>query len=74
MMHRILRATARPDFSVVVVFEGGEHAIIDLAGFVADGDSTRRLRDGPGFFVSALAVIDDGDALGWPDDRFNRPG
>ncbi len=68
MMHRIVRAKGRRDFSIEIVFDGGEHALVDLSGFVADGEVTRRLREDPEYFVNALDVVDDGDAIGWPED------
>jgi hypothetical protein len=66
MLHRIIAAKARADFTIEVVFEGNEPAVIDVSDFVATGEVTAPLRRDPGFFVSALRLVDDGDAIGWP--------
>ncbi len=66
MLHRIIAASARPDFTIEVVFEQNERAVIDVSDFVATGEVTAPLRNDPGFFESALRVVDDGDAIGWP--------
>lgn len=68
MMHQIVRAVGMPDFSVELEFEGGEKAVVDLSEFVSEGIVTAPLRTDPQLFCSSLRVIDDGDAIGWPDD------
>ena len=68
MLHRIVQASARPDFTVELIFDAGEHAVVDLAAFVATGTVTAPLRDDPGAFVSELRVVQDGDAIGWPGE------
>ncbi len=49
-------------------FEGGERSEVDLAEFIATGEVTAPLRSNPDIFVSELRVLQDGDAIGWPDD------
>lgn len=68
MIHQVVAATGRADFTVVLEFEGGERTEVDLAEFVATGEVTAALRADPDFFVSALRVLEDGDAIGWPGD------
>lgn len=68
MLHRIVTASAREDFTIEVVFDRNERAIIDLSDFVATGEVTAALRADPCFFVSSLKVVDEGEAIGWPGD------
>jgi hypothetical protein len=68
MLHRIVQASARPDYTVELIFDEGEHAVVDLAPFVATGAVTAPLRADPGAFVSQLRVVQDGDAIGWPGE------
>jgi hypothetical protein len=68
MIHQIVRAVGRPDFTVELEFAIGEGAVIDLASFVAEGVVTAPLRADPQLFCSSLRIVDDGDAIGWPGD------
>ena len=53
MIHQIVRAVGRPDFTVELEFEGSERAVIDLSGFVAEGVVTAPLRADPQLFCSS---------------------
>lgn len=66
MLHRIVGVRARQDYTIEVVFDGRERAVINMADFVATGQVTAALRADPGYFVSSLRIVDDGDAIGWP--------
>lgn len=68
MIHQVVAATGRADFTVELEFEGGERTQVDLAEFVATGEVTAPLRADPEYFVSTLRVLEDGDAIGCPGD------
>jgi Protein of unknown function (DUF2442) len=68
MLHKVKAVRGRPDFKIEVLFEQNECALIDLTDFVATGEVTASLRADPDIFVSALRVVDDGEAIGWPGD------
>lgn len=68
MMHQVVRAVGRPDYSVELGFEGGENAVVDLSEFVSEGIVTAPLRADPQLFCSGLRIVDGGDAIGWPGD------
>jgi hypothetical protein len=68
MIHQVIAAKGRQDFTVDVTFEDDQRADINLAEFVATGDVTAPLRADPSFFVSELRVVQNGDAIGWPGD------
>lgn len=67
MIHHITHVTARRDFTVGLTFEGGERGAINLSDFVREGEVTTPLRSDPGYFVSNLRVLEDGDGIGWPN-------
>jgi uncharacterized protein DUF2442 len=68
MIHRVTKATARTDYTVEVVFETGDRAMIDFSAFVADGEVTEPLRADPTYFASTLRILPRGDGIGWPGD------
>jgi hypothetical protein len=65
-VHRIGHARANPDFSVDLKFDDGRVARIDLAEMVESAAVAAPFR-GPAQFVSALAIVEDGDVLRWSD-------
>ncbi len=68
MIHQVVAATGRADFTVELEFADGERAEVDLSDFVVTGEVTAPLRPEPRYFVSALRVLQDGGAIGWPGD------
>ena len=66
MEHRIITAVAHPDFTVELVFEGDERAVVSLADFVAVGVVTEPLRRDPTLFAGGLRVEGDGEWIAWP--------
>lgn len=67
-MHRIIRAEARPDFSLSIEFADGASACIDVSNLVASAEVAIPFRS-PAKFMAAMTVIEDGEALHW-DDQF----
>ncbi|MSP87411.1 MAG: DUF2442 domain-containing protein [Alphaproteobacteria bacterium] len=67
-MHRIVRAQARPDFSLDIEFEDGVSARVDVSSLVAMAEVAAPFRS-PTRFVSAMTIVEDGEALHW-DDQF----
>ena len=67
-MHRIVRAQAKPDFSLDLRFEDGKEARIDLSDFVETAEVAAAFRD-PARFASALSLAEDGEILRW-DEQF----
>lgn len=68
MRHRIVEATAHPDYRVDVRFAGGEAATLDLSDFIATGEVTEPFRRDPALFVSSLHVDGNGSWLAWACD------
>lgn len=68
MMHQIVRAVGRLDYSVELEFECGERGVVNLGDFVSEGRVTQRLRADPQLFCSGLRIVDGGGAIGWPGD------
>ena len=68
MEHRIVAATARPDFTVDLVFDDDKRATVNLADFVATGVVTEPLRRDPELFAKGLRVEGDGGWIAWPGE------
>ena len=69
MMHRILSAKARPDYTVAIFWEGGERTEVSFADLVT-GEVCAAIRD-PDYFVRGLQVGGDGDWLAWGEVDFS---
>lgn len=68
MEHRIIKAAAHRDFTLELVFEGGDRARVDLGTFMAGAQVAERLRADPELFMTGLRIEGDGDWLSWPGD------
>jgi hypothetical protein len=68
MEHRILKATAHPDFTLDLVFEGGEAVRVDLRKLIVTAEVTEPLRRDPKLFTDGMRIEGDGDWLSWPGD------
>lgn len=68
MIHKVVAARGRANFTVELEFENGERTEANLAEFVATGEVTAPSREDPDYFVSELRVLENGDAIGWPGD------
>jgi hypothetical protein len=69
MMHRIVSAKARPDFTVAILWEDGERTEVQFADLVK-GEVCAAMRD-PDYFVTRLEVGGDGDWLAWHEVDFS---
>jgi hypothetical protein len=67
MLHRIDKALARPDHSILIAWEDGTTSVVSLADLVARGGVCAPMRD-PRFFVEKMVVGESGLSLNWPDD------
>ena len=67
MMHRIKRATARPDHTVEITWEDGSTSRVSFAETVQRGPVFEAMRD-PKYFAERMRIADKGYALTWPDD------
>jgi hypothetical protein len=68
MRHRIVDATAHPDYRIEIRFAGGEAVTLDLASFIATGEVTEPFRSDPALFVSSLRVDGGGSWLAWANE------
>ena len=66
MEHRIIKAAAHRDFTLDLVFEGGDKARVDLAAFIAGARVAENLRSDPELFANFARIEGDGDWLSWP--------
>jgi Protein of unknown function (DUF2442) len=67
MLHRMLRAMARPDHTVEISWEDGSTSILSFAGLESCDGVCTPMRD-PAFFVEKMSLADEGFALAWPDE------
>jgi hypothetical protein len=66
MEHRIVKVTANRDFTLDLVFEGGDQAHVDLRAFVATAQVAQALRQDPELFATGVRIEGDGEWLSWP--------
>ena len=62
----MISATARPDYSVEIVWDDGSRSTVSFAGLIGRGVCAA-MADA-GFFVERMEVADDGYVLAWPDE------
>ncbi len=66
MLHRIIRANARPDYAVDIAWDDGSHSSVSFADLVGRGVCAP-LADKT-YFVERVMISEDGYALAWPND------
>jgi hypothetical protein len=65
MLHRIIAARARPNFTVEISWDDGSTSSIGFAGIVGRGVAAPL---GDFTIFAKIAAADEGYALAWPDD------
>lgn len=68
MRHRIIRATARSNYTIEIAWEDGSESRLDFAPIIAAGPVFERLRRDVAYFVERMTIKDDGRVLGWSDE------
>lgn len=66
-MKRILRANARPDLSVDILWDDGTQGRVSFAELADRGGVCAPMRESS-WFVREMRIEEDGYALGWPGD------
>jgi len=66
VLHRILTASARSDYSVDLAWDDGSRSSVSFADLVSRGVCAR-LSD-KSYFVERMTIADDGYALAWPNE------
>lgn len=66
MLHRMISAKARPDYSVEVVWDDGSASTVSFAELVGHGVCTAMVD--AAYFVDRVSIADEGYVLSWPND------
>jgi hypothetical protein len=69
MMHRIVSAQARPDYTVDIVWDNGDRTDVTFADLL-QGEVCAAMRD-PDYFVKTLEIGGGGDWLAWEEVDFS---
>lgn len=66
MLHRIKGAVAKSDYTVKIDWDDGSVSEVSFADLVGRG-VCKPMKDRT-YFISKMAIADDGYALAWPDE------
>jgi hypothetical protein len=66
LIHRITEAVAHDDHTILIAWEDGVKARVDLASLLVRGEAFAPLRD-TAYFVETMTVAERGLGLEWPN-------